>query len=543
MMNSRLKWMLKEGTKEHVTFVAFVKKFRFSDKQSATDAYLSLIGSSRIRKQRKKRLKAAFATFQKNHEEDFWAIPAKPVSNTNEVGEGGVVGDEVEDGSGEEGVVEDEVEEGGVIEDDPEEVEFFPSPVVLLDPTEVTDTADTSEDQILIKNRKRKLIDSFNEKEFEAMVEGLDRGHFWRLKSSGRYVEDVLIKSARGTCRVQHHIHSLIIHTEDKFTRELFTESEWLEICCTNLKALPDPSQSILNYLNTFNKGTLEELHTAADAHLPISGPYQHEQHWVFRWIRITVETWLGLYCQDPAPLKSKQLESFYQHDVFGMINSLLRDVKDLAIVHGELTSDDTAERRNKDRTLPTDGTLERKHLGYRCDGLVQVVQGQLPINIGVLEASRVFDNTGNKFLFDTRKVTRELHDMLRNRLRNLDVLTRSAELILVGYVLSGPTMMTLFANCPGGYIVRIRPHHKQFKIAGDISHFKFNLRILKHLLATKLVLLNTKMIMHEVPTNWDDDDDEDATGYIPSTPPRRVHLPPLQSSPTRSGKRQVRGS
>ncbi|KAF9580018.1 hypothetical protein BGW38_003495 [Lunasporangiospora selenospora] len=164
--------------------------------------------------------------------------------------------------------------------------------------------------------------------------------------------------------------------------------------------------------------------------------------------------------------------------------------------------------------------------MGYRCDGLVQVVQGQPPLNIGVLEASKVFDNTGNKFLFDTCKVTRELHDMLRNRLKSLHVLTKSTELILVGYVLSG------------GYIVRIRPYHKQFKLAEDISHFKFNLRILKHLLVTKLVLLNTNVIMHEVPTNWDDDaEDDDAeddtTGCNLSTPPRRIQLPPLQSSPT----------
>lgn len=119
------------------------------------------------------------------------------------------------------------------------------------------------------------------------------------------------------------------------------------------------------------------------------------------------------------------------------MTNSLLRDVPNLSIVHGEVTSEDTAKRRNSDRALPTEGTLERKKIGYRCDGLVQV-QGHRPLNIGVLEAAKVYDNTGSKFLMDTRKLTRELHDMLRNRLGDLLVRSRARELTLVGYVVSG---------------------------------------------------------------------------------------------------------
>lgn len=84
--------------------------------------------------------------------------------------------------------------------------------------------------------------------------------------------------------------------------------------------------------------------------------------------------------------------------------------------MHGELTSDDTAARRNDDRSLPINGVLERKKMGPRCDGLIQI-QGEPPLNIAVLEAAKEFDNTGSKFLFDTQKVIRTLHDMLRSRL------------------------------------------------------------------------------------------------------------------------------
>ncbi|KAF9162869.1 hypothetical protein DFQ26_003154 [Actinomortierella ambigua] len=242
----------------------------------------------------------------------------------------------------------------------------------------------------------------------------------------------------------------------------------------------------------------------------------------------------LGLYCQKSEPLKANQPESFWRYDVFGMINSLLRDVPDLAVVHGEVTSDDTAIRRNRDRTLPTDGALERRKIGYRyrCDGIVQV-QGHHPVDIGVLEAAKVFDNTRSKFLMDTRKVTRELHDMLRNRLQALLVQTKARELLLVGYVVSGPTLMTLFASCPGGYIARIRPHHTEFKLADSVCHFNLNLRVLKHLLVTKLILSNSKAIIQEAPTIWDDDSEASTTDNSSSSEAaQEVQLPPLQSTP-----------
>ncbi|KAF9549935.1 hypothetical protein EC957_001995 [Mortierella hygrophila] len=388
--------------------------------------------------------------------------------------------------------------------------------------------------------------------EFEAMVETLDRRYFWTLQCSGRCVEDVLIEAARNIGAGQHEIHSLIIYMSDPFTRNLFTSEEWSEISNTNCDPLPELPNSLMNYLETFNKNHIEDLHRAADAKLPINGNYQHEIHWALRWIRIAVETWLGLYCQRPEPLKSKQKESFYRNDVFGIINSLLRDVQDLVVVHGELTSDDTAARRNDDRTLPIDGILERKKMGPRCDGLVQI-QGEPPLNIAVLEAAKEFDTTGSKFLFDTQKVIRTLHDMLRNRLAGLHVRTRRHELTLVGYIVSGPSLMTLYANCPGGYVVRFNPHLRHFKLADDISQFKLNLRILKHLLVTKQLLQTTKGIIHETPSNWDvdggDDSGDDGGDYdephevdeevrssqhVPTTTTRKVQLPKLQTSPGR---------
>ncbi|KAF9961176.1 hypothetical protein BGZ65_011104 [Modicella reniformis] len=405
-------------------------------------------------------------------------------------------------------------------------------PNVQTEASTSTDAVNAADGEKNLPKKKRKA--EYEVEEFEAMVGQLDRRLFWRLVCSGRCVEDVLIKAARDECKVQHHIHSLILFTDDKYTQDLFTSDEWSEIMTTNWNPLPTLSSRVMSYLNSFNKNKIDDLHEAADASLPINGRYNHEEHWVYRWIRMTIDNWIGLYCQRSEPLKANQSESFWRYDVFGMTNSLLRDVPDLVVVHGEVTSEDTAQRRNRDRTLPTDGALARKKTGYRCDGLVQV-QGHRSLNIGVLEAAKVFDNTGSKFLMDIRKVTRELHDMLRNRLRDLLVHTRARELILVGYVVSGPALLTLFASCPGGYIARIRPHHTEFKLADTIYQFNLNLRILKHLLITKLILTNSSAIIQEVPVCWDDDSEADTTDYnSPSTSEQGVNLPSLLSTPVK---------
>ncbi|KAG0364058.1 hypothetical protein BGX24_004793 [Mortierella sp. AD032] len=117
------------------------------------------------------------------------------------------------------------------------------SPITPSDAADMIDIADAMERQISAKPRKPKPKGYINEdtneeaiasneeywhstEEFKAMVTELDRRHFWKLNSTGQFVEDVLIKAARGPCRVKHHVHSLIIHMEDKFTRELFLEDQ-----------------------------------------------------------------------------------------------------------------------------------------------------------------------------------------------------------------------------------------------------------------------------------------------------------------------------
>ncbi|KAF9115716.1 hypothetical protein BGW39_002972 [Mortierella sp. 14UC] len=82
--NLFLNWALKvEPKKEHVSFVNFVRKFDFTERDVAHEAYLSLIGSQHIRQCRRKQLHEAYNSFRARNEEGFWAERALLVSSAN----------------------------------------------------------------------------------------------------------------------------------------------------------------------------------------------------------------------------------------------------------------------------------------------------------------------------------------------------------------------------------------------------------------------------------------------------------------------------
>ncbi|KAI8605968.1 hypothetical protein EDD21DRAFT_362174 [Dissophora ornata] len=77
-----LNWALNiEPKKEHVSFVNFVRKFDFTNRDVAHKAYLSLIESQHIRQCRRKRLLEAYNSFRARNEEGFWAERALLVNS------------------------------------------------------------------------------------------------------------------------------------------------------------------------------------------------------------------------------------------------------------------------------------------------------------------------------------------------------------------------------------------------------------------------------------------------------------------------------
>ncbi|KAG0352049.1 hypothetical protein BGZ54_002983, partial [Gamsiella multidivaricata] len=80
--NIYLNWACnKERKKEHASSPNFVKKFDFTDKESANEAYLSFISSHRIRENRRRELHEAYKVFRERNEDIFWERRALEIAD------------------------------------------------------------------------------------------------------------------------------------------------------------------------------------------------------------------------------------------------------------------------------------------------------------------------------------------------------------------------------------------------------------------------------------------------------------------------------
>ncbi|KAI1313796.1 hypothetical protein EDD11_002503 [Mortierella claussenii] len=65
-------WATKEGDTEHVSIRTFAEKFNYTDRQTAEEAFINIINSSKLNKARRQRLQKSFATFKANAAEAYW---------------------------------------------------------------------------------------------------------------------------------------------------------------------------------------------------------------------------------------------------------------------------------------------------------------------------------------------------------------------------------------------------------------------------------------------------------------------------------------
>lgn len=84
----------------------------------------------------------------------------------------------------------------------------------------------------------------------------------------------------------------------------------------------------------------------------------------------------------------------FWRHDAYGALNTMMQDMLDMPVVHGEPQLHESMERRNKkERAISS-----KKLLGFEVDGLFQAGVAS-PENVGVVEAAKRNDEYGMKDL------------------------------------------------------------------------------------------------------------------------------------------------
>lgn len=85
----------KGGVKDHVTFGNFVRHFNLADQQSATDAYVLLLQSDEISRDRRRRLQQTYEDFIDHHAKRFWAERSLRISSEVTAKQAAIVSQEV----------------------------------------------------------------------------------------------------------------------------------------------------------------------------------------------------------------------------------------------------------------------------------------------------------------------------------------------------------------------------------------------------------------------------------------------------------------
>ncbi|KAF9177814.1 hypothetical protein BGZ51_008352 [Haplosporangium sp. Z 767] len=98
---------------------------------------------------------------------------------------------------------------------------------------------------------------------------------------------------------------------------------------------------------------------------------------------------------------------------------------------------------------------FERKKLGKNPDDLLRIPSARR-VNLATIEAAPVCDPAGTKFLPKSHyRVARQLYDMLRNRLKEIEKPENKRDFTVMGIVQSGPATLTSRMDIPRRYVVR----------------------------------------------------------------------------------------
>ncbi|KAF9344809.1 hypothetical protein BGX26_003866 [Mortierella sp. AD094] len=79
---NELEWALELGTREHVTFTNYVRRFHLHDRSHAEDTFQRLISSVRIATERRDNLQKLYNAFQAHHADLFWTTRTAQIKTT-----------------------------------------------------------------------------------------------------------------------------------------------------------------------------------------------------------------------------------------------------------------------------------------------------------------------------------------------------------------------------------------------------------------------------------------------------------------------------
>ncbi|CAO3599497.1 unnamed protein product [Absidia cylindrospora] len=321
----------------------------------------------------------------------------------------------------------------------------------------------------------------------------------WKLNHTGKFVEDILYDYGL-KLKKESAVHSFILATDDDGVRELFSDNDWEEILYTTSKndpELPDNVEKILRDLDQTDATAIfdvpkdptkryEDYNTRTICYAAFSQVW-----WWTYWFLYLLEA-------DPNPLKSIQLEQWYQANVWTpIIDKILGDIPGVICVLGESTSHASKERKRQE----TGRMMTRM-------GIRKVSNG-VPLEYGVGEDGALYDgHLGRKKVHEAElKLPKTMKDMMTILCNECDwnkMIMKDIE--VVGYCHSGTVSEFLVMDDDFTIVQgtdKLYPGSDCFEVPTDIDEFNKLLLLLAISIRLKLRISRSIDAMKRKPLDF----------------------------------------
>lgn len=384
------------------------------------------------------------------------------------------------------------------IEKDQEEKRSKRRNLSTIDATDVDEESQLEDDS--------EIEDSLDFTKFEESFSAMDSEKMWRLKS-GRKVEEIIHESAKELDK-ESHLHSFVINDIDKDAKSLFSEEEWKEIFCTDVKKKPKIESSLIELMKKYTLNSINDLREAIYQPFISEGiKFDRSLHYNLDFINYAYRGMLFLWeMENSFTSDTSKLEGWYQHNIWSrLIDPAFHDI-DVELLRGESMSFASSDRKNEGKTVSN-----RKKIGRKGDGIFRITKDRM--EFGAIETGRKWEGlNGSKYLRDSLKLGKMLKDMFTQLVVECDgkedVIRK---LQVIGILNGGNRLQTITMDTPRGYICRIQ-RGKVYEVDGRLSKSQPIAFVVKEILRTKAILLQTLDVINDNKLNnlFDDDDDDD---------------------------------
>ncbi|KAG0129986.1 hypothetical protein HOY82DRAFT_610152 [Tuber indicum] len=277
---------------------------------------------------------------------------------------------------------------------------------------------------------------------FKVMKETL----MWKLPS-GALVEKVLYDAFRNTSG-ELLAHSYIIDIGDPRIERLFHPLDWAAVCAKEPK-WPEYDESLVTLIVKFT-GLESPKHLRRilneNPYPPVGEPYVHDKHYDGCWVHLVFNMLHPLYQRPDRILWRRHDESWYDLNVWSaVLDRCLQGLEGMDL--REKTSFASAARKNQGGV----DTTKRQKMGPCYDGVLRDYYNHRVY--AVVETSKTFGGeVDTKWLYDSRKVAKGLHDILFLLQADVDT-SQLKELQVAGLVSAGLTFQVLRMSYAEGHV------------------------------------------------------------------------------------------